>query len=76
VPARASLTFPVFDQPDLKARWKLVLNLPSDWTAVSNGREVGRVGGLDQRGLVFAETEPISTYLFTFAAGRFLDRNR
>ena len=71
VPARASLTFPVFDQPDLKARWKLVLNLPSDWTAVSNGREVGRVGGLDQRGLVFAETEPISTYLFTFAAGRF-----
>src|SRR4029434_5800107 len=43
VPARASLTFPVFDQPDLKARWKLVLNLPADWTAVSNGREVGRV---------------------------------
>ena len=71
VPARASLTFPVFDQPDLKARWKLVLNLPPDWTAVSNGREVGRVGGTGQRGLVFAETEPIPTYLFSFAAGRF-----
>jgi aminopeptidase N len=71
VPARASLTFPVFDQPDLKARWKLVLNIPADWTAVSNGKEVGRVGGTEQRGLIFAETEPISTYLFTFAAGKF-----
>ena len=71
VPARASLTFPVFDQPDLKAKWKLVLNLPQDWTAVSNGREVGRVSVSDQRGLVFGETEPIPTYLFSFAAGRF-----
>ena len=39
VPARASLAFPCFDQPDLKARWRLSLELPTDWVAVSNGRE-------------------------------------
>ena len=71
VPARASEAMPVFDQPDLKARWKLVLNTPPGWTAVSNGREIGNVGGPDQRGLIFDETQPISTYLFSFAAGRF-----
>jgi len=37
VPARASQTIPVFDQPDLKARWRLILNIPKDWVAVSNG---------------------------------------
>ena len=71
VPARASQAMPVFDQPDLKARWKLVLNLPPSWTAVSNGRDIGGVGGPDQRGMIFEETQPIPTYLFSFAAGRF-----
>ncbi|HEX5069040.1 MAG TPA: M1 family aminopeptidase [Vicinamibacterales bacterium] len=71
VPARASEAMPVFDQPDLKARWKLVLNTPPGWTAVSNGRQIGNVGGRDQRGMIFEETQPISTYLFSFAAGRF-----
>ena len=33
VPARASLAMPVFDQPDLKAKWQLTLNVPPDWTA-------------------------------------------
>jgi aminopeptidase N len=71
VPARASEAMPVFDQPDLKARWKLVLNVPPSWTAVSNGAQMGGVGGNDQRGMIFEETQPISTYLFSFAAGRF-----
>jgi len=71
VPARASQSIPVFDQPDLKAKWKLVLNVPPDWTAVSNGKEIGRVGGPDSRGLIFEETAPLPTYLFSFAAGRF-----
>ena len=71
VPARASLALPVFDQPDLKARWRLILNVPPGWTAVSNGREVGRITAPEYLGLVFDETQPISTYLFTFAAGKF-----
>jgi hypothetical protein len=39
VPADANQLFPCFDQPDLKARWKLSLDIPSDWAAVANGAE-------------------------------------
>ena len=71
VPARASLALPCFDQPDLKAKWRLLLNVPPGWTAVSNGRQTGRVEAPDTVGLVFEETQPISTYLFAFSAGLF-----
>ena len=37
VPARAHLAFPCFDQPDLKARYTLTLDVPAGWMAVSNG---------------------------------------
>jgi aminopeptidase N len=71
VPARASHALPCFDQPDLKARWQLSLRVPHDWVAVGNGQELARTpatGGDDVR---FAETAPLPTYLFAFAAGRF-----
>ncbi|MEZ5317563.1 MAG: M1 family aminopeptidase [Vicinamibacterales bacterium] len=71
VPARASVALPVFDQPDLKARWRLRLTIPPGWTAVSNGRQAGTLNAPGKTGLIFDETEPISTYLFTFAAGTF-----
>jgi aminopeptidase N len=71
VPARASLAMPVFDQPNLKARWRLMLSVPSGWTAVSNGRESGRATAEDRESVIFNETAPIPTYLFSFAAGRF-----
>jgi aminopeptidase N len=73
VPARASLTLPCFDQPDLKARWTFVLTIPVQWTAVSNGREVSRNPGDDPafHEIGFAETPPLPTYLAAFAAGKF-----
>jgi aminopeptidase N len=71
VPARASLALPCFDQPDLKARWRLMLTLPPTWTAVSNGRETGRISTSERVGLMFEETQPLPTYLFAFAAGMF-----
>ncbi len=71
VPARAHLTFPCFDQPDLKARYDLTLTMPVDWTAVANGAETSRERSGDRLTLRYAETQPISTYLFAFAAGRF-----
>jgi aminopeptidase N len=37
VPDRARVAFPVFDQPNLKGRFKLSLEAPSSWQAVSNG---------------------------------------
>jgi aminopeptidase N len=71
VPARASLALPCFDQPDLKARWRLTLNVPLEWTAVSNGREAGRAVMGDHASFLFDETRPLPTYLFGFAAGKF-----
>ena len=71
VPARAHLAFPCFDQPDLKARFTLQLNVPSDWLSVSNGAEVSRETFSGQVKIRYAETQPIPTYLFAFAAGKF-----
>src|SRR5262245_32317549 len=71
VPARASTALPCFDQPDLKAKWTLRLDMPRDWVALSNGRDSGRVNTTDGTSLLFDETAPIPTYLFAFAAGRF-----
>jgi aminopeptidase N len=72
VPARASLALPCFDQPDLKARWKLSLDIPADWTAVANGADRARQPGAGGRTRIsFAETPPLPTYLFAFAAGKF-----
>ena len=75
VPSRAQLAFPCFDQPDLKARYTLSLEVPESWQAVANGRELGDGGQgappAGRRRMRFAETEPLPTYLFSFAAGRF-----
>ena len=71
VPARAREVFPCFDQPDLKARYTLTLDVPAAWEALSNGGEVSRDEQPGRRVLRFAETQPLPTYLFTFAAGEF-----
>src|SRR5262249_19753785 len=71
VPMDASMAFPCFDQPDLKGRFRLEVVAPADWTVISNtAAEVGAVSD-GQKKTTFAETQPISTYLFAFAAGPF-----
>jgi aminopeptidase N len=75
VPMDASMAFPSFDQPDLKARFKLEVTTLLQWTVISNtaGNETGieTLGGIGIHTVEFAETKPISTYLFAFAAGPF-----
>src|ERR1051325_3048927 len=79
VPMDADMAFPCFDQPDLKARFQLSLDLPQGWTAISNTKNrASFVAHSLEGGEVhaepttwFAETKPISTYLFAFAAGPF-----
>lgn len=66
VPDHARSVFPCFDQPDLKARFSLTLQLPQGWTAISNAKG-SHDGGL----FTFNPTEPLPTYLFSFTAGRF-----
>ena len=72
VPARAHEAFPCFDQPDLKARWTLALDVPAGWDTLANGAEATRASIGDRTRLTFAETAPLSTYLVAFATGRFL----
>ena len=72
VPARAQFAFPGFDQPDLKARYTLSLDLPVGWQAIANGAEAAISSEFRPRTeWTFAETEPLPTYLFAFAAGKF-----
>ena len=71
VPARAHEAFPCFDQPDLKARWTLSLDVPAGWETLANGGETTRETRNGRTHVAFAETQPISTYLFAFAAGHF-----
>ena len=70
VPARAHLTFPCFDQPDIKARYTLSLDVPAGWETVANAATV--LSDTPSRQHVqFAETKPLPTYLFGFVAGKF-----
>ena len=71
VPSRAHLAFPCFDQPDLKARWTLLLDVPDGWQTLGNGAEIERRSDGGRTRVRFAATQPISTYLFAFAAGKF-----
>ena len=63
VPDRARFAFPVFDQPNLKARYRLTLEIPVEWQAVSNTAVVDRINVDNRVTVAFAETEPISSYL-------------
>ncbi len=71
VPDRASYALPVFDQPDLKARFRLTLDVPARWVAVANAPEEAMERRGPRRIYRFAETRPLPTYLFAFAAGDF-----
>ena len=71
VPDRARVAFPLFDQPSLKGRFRLQLEVPAGWRAVANGSLASREERGDRAVLTFTETHAISSYLFAFAAGAF-----
>ena len=76
VPDRARTVFPCFDQPDLKGRYSLTLDLPAGWEAVANGAELDRDSTGARTRLRFRETPPLSTYLFAFTAGKWRKETR
>ena len=71
VPDRASTAFPCFDQPDIKGRFTLALDIPLSYRAMSNNPVVSTDTAEGRIMFRFSETKPISTYLFAFAAGKF-----
>ena len=71
VPDRARTVFPCFDQPDLKAVYSLTLKIPADWSAIANASLVDSTVAAGRKALHFDTSDTISTYLFSFVAGKF-----
>jgi aminopeptidase N len=70
VPERARTLFPCFDQPDLKALFSLTLTVPEGWRVLGNAPLLDSVVMGDSCRFRFRTSDPISTYLFSFVAGR------
>jgi aminopeptidase N len=60
----AQRSFACFDQPDLKAVFRVAVTAPEDWTVIGNER-----GQRQGTRTTFAPTERMPPYLFTVAAG-------
>ena len=70
VPDRARTVFPCFEQPNLKAEFTLQLEVPTEWEAVSNTSVTSENVINGKKHITFRPTEPLSTYLFSFVAGK------
>jgi aminopeptidase N len=71
VPDRARTVFACFDQPDLKATYLLSLSVPIGWSVLANASIADSIK-LDQKTKYrFTASDKLSTYLFSFAAGKF-----
>ena len=70
VPDRARTVFPCFEQPNLKAEFTLQLEVPAEWEAVSNTSVESETITGSRKHITFRPTEPLSTYLFSFVAGK------
>ncbi|RJN31327.1 aminopeptidase N [Nesterenkonia natronophila] len=69
-PADCRRVFPVFDQPDIKSRFRFSITGPESWQLRSNAPEVSRRRAGD--GVVrveFAETQLMSSYVTALLAG-------
>ena len=70
VPDRARTVFPCFEQPNMKAEFTLQLEVPAEWEAVSNTTIASEEIKNERKHIAFCPTEPLSTYLFSFVAGK------
>ena len=71
----ARLAFPCWDEPLFKARFRVWMNTPAGYTAVSNMPIVKKVTiedhGVTKNMFEFDETPIMSTYLLAFVVGEF-----
>ncbi len=70
-PYGAHKIFPCFDQPNLKAKYRISITAPKDWLAIANefASDVRDLG--DESTHRFVESKLFSTYLVFIAAGGF-----
>ena len=69
-PYSAHRLFPCFDQPNIKAQYKLSVECPSDWTLIGNSKtdSINDIDGGRTRH-DFEQTKLFSTYLFALVGG-------
>ncbi|GAA4108644.1 aminopeptidase N [Enteractinococcus coprophilus] len=70
-PADARRIFPVFDQPDLKARYDIQVTAPAHWQVISNEPGEYTISD-DVAHWKFAPTPVMSSYLFALIAGEYI----
>lgn len=68
-PFNANKMFPHFDQPDIKASYKLDVIAPQAWQVISATRETQVTTQGDKKHWVFAVTAAMSSYVFPLHAG-------
>ena len=68
-PYDANRIFPNFDQPDLKATYKMQVEVPSDWQVITARRETDITGEGDRKVWDFPDSDKFSTYIFSLHAG-------
>lgn len=71
VPDRARTLFPCFDQPDLKANYTLSITAPKEWEVLAGGRLKQKVDLGNFIKHEFEKSDLMSSYLFSFVAGKF-----
>lgn len=74
-PFNAHQLFPCFDQPDLKAQFKLYVTAPNDFKVISAGKLLKFNPGVKHTFFEFSLTPPISTYVFSLHLGEFAEFN-
>jgi aminopeptidase N len=70
-PYYANRLLPSFDQPSLKAVFNLRVRAPNNWVVVSTMPGTTEPDTADANIWTFAETPPISTYIFSLHAGEY-----
>jgi aminopeptidase N len=73
-PYNAHRVFPCFDQPDLKATYRIAVTAPAHWKVITNSLlEKQKPAGKDLKTWRFKATKPFSTYLVAIVAGPFAE---
>ena len=71
VPDRARTLFPCFDQPNIKATYTLNIKAPKDWEVLAGASLAYKKETAHFTEHQFKESNPMSSYLFSFVAGKF-----
>ncbi|WP_406685402.1 M1 family aminopeptidase [Seonamhaeicola sp. MEBiC1930] len=71
VPDRARTLFPCFDQPNIKANYRLSITAPKSWEVLCAAPIIRKSTHKESITYQFEKSNKMSTYLFSFVAGKF-----